>query len=190
MQMLGIGSSWSHQNYVVLQNSSNVSLTLKVTKLQNIIILGKVRLRRSITLSILKHGNPFSVEGDKLHSVITHAYIPDEYVQAILNADATGQKLYEDYASERINGDVSLWAPVKMENNKMFMSANTKTTVKVRDKTVDLKETKDLYVRLMVLAKSSRDISQKEAIGNFEFTRTPRALFFSRWYYTAVQGQI
>ena len=177
--MLGRGSSWSHQNYPVLQNSSSVSLTLKVTKLQNIIILGKVRSRRSITLSILKHGNPFAVEGDKLHNVITHAYIPDEYVglQAILNADATGQKLYEDYVSERINGDVSLWAPVKKENNKMFRSANKKTTIKLRDKTVDLKETKDLYGRLMVLARSSRDINQKEAIGNYEFTLTPRALF-------------
>src|SRR6218665_3292932 len=59
----------------------------------------------------------------------------------------------------------------------MFMSANTKTTVKLRDKTVDLKETKDLCGRLTVLAKSSRDINQNEAIGNIEFTLTPRALF-------------
>ncbi len=109
--------------------------------------------------------------------MITHAYIPDEYVQMILNADETGQKLYEDYVSERINGDVSLWAPVKKENNKMFKSANKKTTVKLRDKTVDLRETKDLYGRLMVLARSNRDINQKEAIGNYEFTVTPRALF-------------
>ena len=29
--------------------------------------------------------------------------MPEEYVQAILNADATGQKLHEDYVSERIN---------------------------------------------------------------------------------------
>jgi len=48
-----------------------------------------------------------------------------------------------------------------------------------RDKTVDVKETKDLYGRLMVLAMSSRDINQKEAIGNHEFTVTPRALFVS-----------
>ena len=42
---------------------------------------------------------------------------------------------------------------------------------------MDLKETNDLYGRLMVLARSSRDINQKEAIGNHEFTLTPRALF-------------
>ena len=101
----------------------------------------------------------------------------DPDVPKILNADVTGQNLYEDYVSERINGDVSLWAPVKKENNKMFMSAKKKITVKLRDKNVDLKETKDLYGRLMVLARSSRDINQKEAIGNYEFTLTPRALF-------------
>ena len=34
-----------------------------------------------------------------------------------------------------------------------------------------------MYGRLMVLARSSRDINQKDAIGNHEFTLTPRALF-------------
>ena len=42
---------------------------------------------------------------------------------------------------------------------------------------MDLRETNDLYGRLMILARSSRDINQKEAIGNHEFTLTPRALF-------------
>ncbi len=50
-------------------------------------------------------------------------------------------------------------------------------TVKIRDQTVDLKETKNLYGRLMVLTRSNRDIDQKNAIGSYEFTLTPRALF-------------
>ena len=95
----------------------------------------------------------------------------------ILNIDDTGQKLYEDYVAERINGDVSLWAPVKKQNNKMYMSGNKTHKVKFRDKIVDLKETKDLYGRLMVLARSNRDIDQKQAVGTYEFTLTPRALF-------------
>ena len=84
-----------------------------------------------IKAAILKHGNPSVFEGDKLHTVITHANIPNECVPTILNTDVTGQKLYKDYFLERINGDVNLWAPVKKENNKMFMSANKKTTVKL-----------------------------------------------------------
>ena len=94
----------------------------------------------------------------------------------IFNIDATGQELYEDYVSERINGDVSLWAPVKKQTNKMYLSGNKKGSVKIRDKTVDLKENQELYGRLMVLAMFNRDIGQKQGIGNYEFTLTPRAL--------------
>jgi len=135
---------------------------------------------------ILSHGNPVTAEGDKLYNMITHAYVAQEYVPQILNINDTGQKLYEDYVSERINGEISLWAPVKKENNKMFMSGNKKSTVKIRDKTVDLKETKDLYGRLLVLARSNRQIDQKQAVGNYEFTQTPRALFAPQWGYTAM----
>ena len=131
-----------------------------------------------IKAAILSHGNPFTAEGNELYNIITNAYIPDEYVPQILNADITaGQKLYEDYVAERINGEISIWAPVKKENNKMFISGSKKTTMKLRDKTVDLKETKDLFGRLMILARSNRDINQKDAIRNYEFTLTPRALF-------------
>ena len=40
---------------------------------------------------------------------------------------------------------VSLWVSVKKEKNLMYISGNKKPTVKVWDKTVDLKETKDLW---------------------------------------------
>ncbi|KAJ8364290.1 hypothetical protein SKAU_G00131210 [Synaphobranchus kaupii] len=145
--------------------------------------LGSSDIRRDheaidkIKAAILSHGNPVTAEGDKLYNMITHAYVPQEYVPQILNINETGQKLYEDYVSERINGEISIWAPVKKENNKMFMSGNKKSTVKIRDKTVDLKETKDLYGRLLILARSNRQIDQKQAVGNYEFTQTPRALF-------------
>ena len=34
-----------------------------------------------------------------------------------------------------------------------------------------------MYLNLMVLTRSNRDIDQKDAVGNYEFTLTPRALF-------------
>ena len=60
-----------------------------------------------IKSAILDHGNPFPVEGDRLHNMITHAYVPDAFVEQILNANDTGQKMYEDYVTERINGNIS-----------------------------------------------------------------------------------
>ena len=85
--------------------------------------------------------------------------------------------MYEDYVTERINGNFSLWANVTTVDNNMFMSGNKTTTIKLRDKTIDLKETKDLYGRLMILAKSTSDIDQKGAIGNHEFTLSTITLF-------------
>ena len=36
-----------------------------------------------INAAILDHGNPFAVEGDRLHNMITHAYVPDQFVEQI-----------------------------------------------------------------------------------------------------------
>jgi len=51
------------------------------------------------------------------------------------------------------------------------------TNVKNRDKTIDMKETIDLYGRLMDLARISRNVDKKEAIRNYEITLMPRAFF-------------
>ena len=53
------------------------------------------------------------VGGSSIHNLITHAYIPDDYVPQIINIDSTGQKLYEEYVLERINRYMSLWDTVK-----------------------------------------------------------------------------
>ena len=49
----------------------------------------------------------------------------------------------------------------------MYMSGNKTHKVKIRDKIVNLKETKH---------RSNRVIDQKQAVGTYEFTLTPRAL--------------
>ena len=75
-------------------------------------------------------------------------------MEQILNANDTGQKMYEDYVTVRTNGIGSLWAKVTKVGYNTFMSGNKTTPIKLRYKTVYLKETKDLYGRLMILAKS------------------------------------
>ena len=92
----------------------------------------------------------------------------------MLNANDTGQKMYEDYVTERINRNISLWAKLKNLGNKMFMSRNKTTAINLQDNTVSLRSKGDEgSLRLIILAKSTRDIDQKGAIGNHEFTLTP-----------------
>ena len=107
--------------------------------------------------------------------MITQAYVPDEFVAPNVHANNTGQKMYEYYVTERINGNISLLAKVTKVGNTM--SGNKTTTIKLRENTVYIKEPTDLYGRLMILANSTRSIVQRGAIGNHEVTLTPRSLF-------------
>ena len=68
-----------------------------------------------IKSAILGHGNPFAVEGYRLHNMITHACVPDEFAEQnlMLIANDTGQKMNEDYVTVRTNGNISLWAKVR-----------------------------------------------------------------------------
>ena len=59
-------------------------------------------------------------------------------------------------------------------NRQMKVKSGLVGISKLRDKTVNLKETNDIYGRLMILAKSTINI---DAIGNQEFTIKPRSLF-------------
>ena len=77
---------------------------------------GKVTEHHDLGPSTFKRG----------HDAINNAYIPNEYVPQVLNIDAIGQKLYDEYVSKRINGYVSLWPPEKKQNNKMYLSGNKK----------------------------------------------------------------
>ena len=106
-----------------------------------------------IKSAILDHGNPLAVEGPGQHNMITHACVPGEFVEQLLNANDTGQKMYEDDVTVT-NGNIGPWAKLTKVGYKMFMSGNKTTPIKLRDKTVYLKETKDIYERLMILAKS------------------------------------
>ena len=54
---------------------------------------------------------------------LTHACVPDEFVEQILNANDTGQKMYEDYVTVRTNGNISLWAKVTKVGYTMLLSS-------------------------------------------------------------------
>ena len=90
---------------------------------------------------------------------MTQTCIPNECVPQTLNMDECGDRLYEGYVTERINENVCLWSSVKKVNNKMFLSGSKMSQAKIREKTVDMKET--------------RKKTRKKQFGNYEFTLTP-----------------
>lgn len=66
---------------------------------------------------------------------------------------------------------------MKKEKHSIHNSGNKKHSIIIKGKKIDLKETKNLFGRLMILASSNRDIDRKHAIGIYEFTVTPTSSF-------------
>ncbi len=132
---------------------------------------------RKIKEAIKLCGNPFEAEEeDTLWNIVTHAYVPQKYVASILDADTHGQELYDDYVKSRLNDNESIWEPVTKENNHMYMSGKSSAN-HTRTDISDLRDTGDLYARLLILSNSGRDIDIKHTVGTYEFTVTPRSLF-------------
>ena len=127
--------------------------------------------------TMLSFINPFTVQDDEsLVNIITHAKICPEAVHDILNIDSIGQMKYEEFVRERFEGNVSLWAPVKRVKLKGYTSVQVQQSNK-KAGISDLKESRSLFGRLMVIANSNRDIDQSNAIGQYEFSSKPRSLF-------------
>ena len=70
-----------------------------------------------IKAAVLSHAN----EGNQLYNFITNAYVPEEHVAQILNADEIGKKLYTEYVAECINGCQSLSTGQKTEQQNVYV---------------------------------------------------------------------
>ena len=66
-----------------------------------------------------------------------------------------------------------------MKKRKLHIWKSNGKVIKVKtvERVVELKEDRSLFARLMMVSKSRPDIDIKEAIGLYEFTVVPRALF-------------
>lgn len=82
--------------------------------------------------------------------------------------------MYEEYVEDMMIYVFILH--LSRKKTTRYLSGNRKNKVTLKDKTVNMREAKDLYGRLMILTKSNCEIDQKHAIGNFEFTVTSRTL--------------
>ena len=71
-----------------------------------------------------KFMNSFDINfenGQKLHNVITKAIIPDSYTNEIISNGEEGQKMYKNFVKERIEGQMSIWFPMKMRKLNFYV---------------------------------------------------------------------
>ena len=99
-----------------------------------------------IKAAIVSHGNPSTAGGDKLYNIITHAYIPDEYVPQILNADVTGRRLSGQNATSQDARDMGITNSIATDppTRKISLVDGMVLVQKLTEKPVTLVTVKDL----------------------------------------------
>ena len=89
--------------------------------------------------------------------VVTKAVIAETNANDIFYHGKEGQIIYDKFVMERIEGDKSVWSPIKLRRLKTF-NANAKTlSTTVQNKVVSLKEDKSLFQRFLVVSQKRKE---------------------------------
>lgn len=141
------------------------------------------RLKRNLLALkniISLHVPDMFTEDYDLTNMFTRKSMDPKTVNDVLRRDELGQKLFDEFTKNRLlEGTTSVWEPIKRSNISTFKNANVKTTISHNNRTLKVREERDLLHRLLLVSRSRSDIDLKECIGNFEFGTVPRSLFAS-----------
>ena len=133
---------------------------------------------KKLTATIERFTNPFTEESYDLFNLVTKVVVAEKVKDDLCGQSVIGRKLLETFVNERIKSDkVNVWSKMKKRKLLTWRSNGKKVSVSLKDKVVELQEDRNLFARLMMVAKSRPEIDIKEAIGQHEFSVVPRSLF-------------
>lgn len=88
-----------------------------------------------------------------------------------------GSKLYQNFVTDRVQGDQSIWEPMKKSNLKTFKSLNKKVKIEVGEKIYEMKEERNTMSRSLIAARKRPEMEIEQCIGEYKFSVVPRSLF-------------
>ena len=104
--------------------------------------------------------------------------MPEEVKRDMCQQSAIGKELFGNFVKERIQSSKnSIWSPMKKRKLLTWKSTGKILRVTTIDKTVELKEDRSLFARMMMVCKARPEIDIKEAVGQYEFSIVPRSMF-------------
>jgi len=116
---------------------------------------------------------------DNLYNIITKTIIPSNDANQLLAHDLEGQRLYNQYKLENLQGKKSPWDRLTKRKLPSFQSANKVVKVKVKNKEIILKEQALLMTRMMISARKRPEVDLEALLGRHEFSVVPRSMFES-----------
>lgn len=109
-------------------------------------------------------------------NVMTHSVLEGD--KDLLECEDIGEALLTKFISTRKDGETaSVWDKMTRRNLRTFRNATKTIQIRLKDKIVNLREERGLMTRLLVLAKSRKEIKLAELFKKHEFSVTPRSLF-------------
>ena len=117
----------------------------------------------------------FNPSGD-VFNVFTKAILPNTLSSDLLKHDEIGNELYSNFIEKHLNGNLSVWKPVKRCNLKTFGSMRKSFKSVINNKEVHLKEEKNLMAKFLITARKQPQLELEECLGNYEFCVVPKSL--------------
>lgn len=124
---------------------------------------------------VLSVNNPFippekhDASEMKLANLVTKQIMPTAVQHDILDNELRGRKALETYVNERIKGEKNTWGKMPKLKYLTWKDGCKSIKLKASSEVVQMKATNSLFVRLLLIAKSSRELDLQEIMGTYEF---------------------
>ena len=124
---------------------------------------------------VLQHSKLFTVNEldddlkNKLFNITTKMIMPEGVQHDILDTETRGRRSFNQFVEERIIGEKNMWEKMPKVKFQSWNSGSKTVKLKAPSEEVSLKATNSLFVCLLIIAKSSRDIDMENVIGTHEF---------------------
>lgn len=136
----------------------------------------------------LSQSNPFIMEvaqdgsEPSLVHFTKHTVMKEDVQHSILNTMERGKETYEKFVKDRICGDKCLWNPMSKVKYLTWHENNKIVQTKLSGENIALKASSTLMARLLILARSSRELDLRNAICTYEFSPVNAMLITAEGY--------
>ena len=96
------------------------------------------------TKTLIKQIDQFEIGFVEEHDVISKVVLPPLFPTEVINHTSIGHVAYQDFLSNRFQGNISVWSPMQKHNLKSFKANNKMIKKKVDNKVVQLRDEKNL----------------------------------------------
>jgi len=113
----------------------------------------------------------------RMYKLLSNEILPDNIKESILSTEKMGMDAYTRFVQDRLTGEGNLWAKMTKVKLLSWTASAKEMKLKGGSEELTLKATSSLFARMLIIARSSRDvIDLEEVIGTHEFAYTNRVL--------------